>query len=257
MISDAGKMPTALSIRRVAVEEPTAWLEAGWRDLWRAPAASLSYGLVFAVLGWLLAFGLGAAGLGSLMLPLAGGFILIAPLAAVGLYDISRRLERGQPVSLGQALSAWQRNGDQIGLMGVALLLTLFTWIVVALVLFAIFFRGAPPSLAMFVAQLVASADNIPFLIFGTLAGGLLAAFAFAISVVSLPMLLDRDITVIEAIAASLAAVRGNAMVMLGWAATLAVLAGVGLATFFVGLIITLPLAGHASWHAYRALIRD
>lgn len=257
MISDAGKTPTALSIRRVAVEEPTAWLEAGWRDLWRAPAASLAYGLVFAAIGWGLAFGLSAAGLSSLMLPLAGGFVLVAPLAAVGLYEISRRLELGEPAGLGDALAAWRRNGEQIGLMGVALLLTLFAWIVVALVLFAIFFRGAPPSLAAFAAQLVMSADNIPFLIIGTVVGGALAAFAFAISAVSLPMLMDRDVTVVEAMAASLAAVRRNATVMIGWAATLAVLAGLGLATFFVGLIVTLPLAGHASWHAYRALIRD
>lgn len=260
MTSNIRKAPAAtavIHIRKVAIEEPTAWLEAGWRDLWHAPAVSLSYGLAFAAAGWLLAFGLVSAGLGSLILPLAAGFLLIGPLAAVGLYEASRRHARGETVRLRDAVFAWRRNADQIGLMGVALLVALFVWIQVALVLFALFFQGSPPSLAAFGAELVSSLDNLPFLILGTAAGGALAALVFAISAVSLPMLLDRDVTAFDAIAASIAAVRRNAAVMIGWAATLALLGSIGIATFFVGLIVTLPLAGHASWHAYRALVRD
>jgi uncharacterized membrane protein len=247
----------ALGVRRVGIEEPTAWLEAGWHDLWRSPASSLSYGLAFAVFGWALAFGLEAAGLGSLILPLAAGFMLIGPLAAVGLYELSRCHALGQPATLRGALGAWRRNGDQIGMMGVALLVALFAWIQVALIIFALFFRGAPPSLAAFGAQLVSSTDNIPFLVIGTLAGGVLAAVVFSVSAVSLPMLLDRQVTAAEAVIASIAAVRRNRAVMLGWGLTLALLTGLGVATGFLGLIVTLPLAGHASWHAYRGLIQE
>lgn len=260
MMSDKTASPanvTALGIRRVGVEEPTAWLEAGWRDLWRSPVVSMSYGLVFAVLGWGLTFGLVAVGLGSLVLPLAAGFLLIGPLAAVGFYEVSRRHERGQPVGLASALLAWRRNAEQIGLMGVALLVAQFAWIQVALILFALFFTGAPPSLAAFGAQLVSSTDNVPFLVIGTAAGAVLALTVFAISVVSLPMLLDRDVTVADAILASIAAFRRNAVVLTGWGITITLLTALGIATAFVGLIITLPLVGHASWHAYRALVRE
>jgi len=260
MMSDKTASPSmvsALGIRRVGVEEPTAWLEAGWRDLWHNPVVSLSYGLVFAALGWALTFGLGAIGLGSLILPLAGGFMLIGPLAAVGLYEVSRRHESGQPVDLSTALSAWRRNGDQIGLMGVVLLVTLFAWTQVALIIFALFFSGAPPSLAAFGAQLVSSTDNVLFLAIGSAAGAVLAVVAFALSVVSLPMLLDRQVTVADAILASLMAFRRNALVLTGWGITLTLLTALGIATAFIGLIITLPLAGHASWYAYRALVRQ
>lgn len=259
MISETSKSPapvSALKVRKVAIEEPTLWLEAGWRDFRRAPVLSVIYGLAFAAFGWGLAFGLEIAGLGSLILPLAAGFLLISPLAAVGLYEISRNHERGRSVSLFDAIVAWRRNADQIGMMGVALLVSLFAWIHVALIIFAMFFRGSPPTLAAFVGQLYAL-ENVPFLLIGTAAGGILAAAVFAISVVSLPMLLDRQVTAAEAILTSIAAVRRNAAVMTGWAGTLAVLGFIGLATAFVGLIVTLPVAGYASWHAYRAMVRD
>lgn len=252
----AQSLGITVSVRKVTVEESGRWLAAGWRDLRRSPAVSLSWGLLFVAVSYGLFFGLSAAGMGSLILPLAAGFMLVGPLAAVGLYEVSRRHEAGEPVRLMDTVMAWRRNPDQIGLMGVLLLVAMFAWIQVALVLFAIFFQGSPPSLAAFAGDLTSGLHNLPFLTLGTIAGGFLAAAVFAVSAVSLPMLLDRKVTAAEAVAASLLAVRSNWQVMIGWAATIALLTGIGIATFFLGLAITLPLVGHATWHAYRSLVR-
>ncbi len=250
-------LTTAISVRRVTVEDSGRWLAAGWADLCHAPVLSLSWGVLFVAISHALFFGLAALGLDSLILPLAAGFMLVGPLAAVGLYEISRRLEKGEPLTLAASVMAWRRNSTQIGLMGVLLLVAMFAWIQVALVLFAMFFHGSPPTLAAFLAELTGGLDNVPFLAVGAIAGGLLAAAVFSVSVISLPMLLDRDVTAADAVAASLMAVRANWRVMIGWAATIAVIAGMGLATFFIGLAVALPLLGHASWHAYRSLVAE
>ncbi len=246
----------AIAIRRIGIDEPTAWLAAGWHDMMQVPVVSLGYGAIFMLVSQFLFLGLTTLDLGSLILPLAGGFLLIGPLAAVGFYEISRRLERGEAARLGDAFLAWRENADQIALMGVALLVAMFVWIQVALILFALFFEGSPPTLTAFVAELFSGWHNVPFLLIGTIAGGILAALVFAISVVSVPMLLDRDVTAPVAIITSLRAVQANWRVLIGWAATIAVLTALGIVTFFVGLLVVMPLLGHASWHAYRAVVR-
>lgn len=249
-------LTTNIAVRQVTMEESGRWLAAGWADMRRSPVASLSWGLLFVAISHGLFFGLSAVGLGSMILPLAAGFLLVGPLSAVGLYEISRRHETGEPVTAHASFTAWRRNPTQIGLIGVLLLVALFAWIQVALILFALFFQGSPPDLATFVAQLTGSLDNLPFLVVGTVAGGVLAAAVFSLSAVSLPMLLDRNVTAADAVYASLMAVRTNWRVMAGWAATIVVITGMGIATFFFGLALALPLLGHASWHAYRSLVR-
>lgn len=242
-------------IRQVTVDESSRWLASGWADLLANRRISVGYGLIFVIAAWLLFGGLGWLGLDSLILPLAGGFLLVGPVAAVGLYEISHRREQGLPVSLGAALGAWRRNPTQIGMMGVLLLLAFIVWLQVALLIFAAFFGAGPPTLQGFLAEAVVSPFAVPFLMVGTVAGAVLAAIVFAISAVSLPMLVDREATVAEAVATSLRAVGANWRVMTGWAAMIALIGAVGLATFFIGLAVALPLLGHASWHAYRALV--
>ncbi len=245
-----------IAIRTIDNEASTHWLTLGWRDMMRSPGISFGWGALFVAISYVLFFGLSALGLSSLILPLAAGFLLVGPLAAVGLYEVSRRHEHGLPVTVRDSVLAWRRN-PQIGLMGVLLLVAMFAWIQVALILFAMFFLGAPPTLAAFVAELTSGLHNLPFLVLGTLAGGVLAASVFAVSVVSLPLLLDRpEITAADAVVASWNAAVANWRVMIGWAATVAVVAGLGILTFFLGLLVALPLLGHANWHAYRALVR-
>lgn len=242
------------AIRRVSVEESGRWLAAAWTDILRSPLISLGYGLAFTAVSLLLFFGLNYAGLGSMVLPLAGGFMLVGPLAAMGLYEVSRRHETDEPVDL-SVLAAFRRNGSQIGIMGVVLLLIMFVWTELAILIFAFFFHAAPPALDNFVIDILTSTASLPFLLVGTLVGGVLAALAFTVSAVSLPMLIDRDVSAVTAMATSIDAVRANWRVMIGWAALIALITGAGIATFFIGLVLALPLVGYASWHAYRAMV--
>jgi uncharacterized membrane protein len=243
-------------IRKVELDRPWAWLAAGWRDFTRAPAVSAVYGVAFAVAGYLVTLGLWLLDWEYLILPMVCGFLIVGPLLAVGLYETSRRLDAGEPVSVGAAFLAWRRNAGQIGLLGVALLLFLFLWTRIAALLFMLYFGLTPPSFDDLFAQTFLTASALPFLIIGSAVGGALAAFAYAISVVSVPLLLDRpESNVITAIATSFVAVRENLATMAFWAVLIAAFAGAGLITLYLGLIVTLPLIGYASWHAYRDLV--
>lgn len=245
----------ALAIRLVTEEHPWRWLSAGWQDLRQAPAVSLAYGALISVVSFILTAGLYLADLLYLLLPLAAGFMFLGPLIAVGLYEVSRRLESGEPVTFRDAVTAWRRNFPQIAGMGLVLMLFMLVWIRLAMLIFALFFSGTPASWEALINILFFSLDGIPFLAVGTAVGGVLAVLAFAISAISLPLLLDRDIGVIGAIGLSFEATHRNWRVMIGWAGLIALFTAGGLATAYVGLIVTLPLIGHASWHAYRDLV--
>jgi len=245
----------ALPVQRVGVEAPWAWLSAGWRDFRSAPAVSLTYGAGFVAVSFLLTFGLWAADLLYLVLPLAAGFMFLGPVVCVGLYEVSRRLERGQQVTLRDAVMAWRANPGSIAVMGLLLMMFLLVWIRIAFLIFALFFGGQPPSWEFLVTTLFFTTEGIPFLIAGTAVGGLLAAVAFAFSAVALPLLLDRDVGALSAMVTSIAAVVRNWRVLIGWGALIVLFTSAGLVTFYIGLAVTLPLIGHASWHAYRDLV--
>lgn len=135
------------------------------------------------------------------------------------------------------------------------LLILYLTWLMLALLIFAVFYNERPPALDSFMVEVLLAPQAPLFLIVGTAVGGILASLAFSISVVALPMMLDRNVSAIYAMAASIETTRKNTKVMVGWAAMIALITLFGMATFFVGLAIALPLVGHASWHAYRAMI--
>lgn len=243
------------SVRRIAADRPWEWLAAGWRDLRRAPAISLGYGLAFTLAGMLLTLAVARVRLWHLVVPLAAGFMLVGPILAVGLYEASRRLERGERVRPRDALCAWRRNAGQIGLLALALTLFLLAWVRLATLLFALFYGDSPPGLETFVRDVLFAPRAVQFFLLSTAIGAALAALVFAISAVSIPMLLDRDVDVVTAIGASLAAVRRNPESMAVWAGLIVLFVGAGLVTAYIGLILALPLIGHATWHAYRDLI--
>lgn len=244
-----------LRVRMIPLDRPWFWLAEGWRDLTDHAAVSLAYGAILVIISFALTLGLIMAGLDYLLLPLAAGFFFVAPLLAVGLYECSRRRQAGLPVTLGAALGAWRANPSQIAYMGLILMLFHLAWVRVATLLYALFFGQANPSLDSLVNTLLFSPMSLPFLAVGTLTGAVLAAIVFAIGAVSLPMLLDRDVDVITAITTSFAAVLHNWRPMALWAALIVIFTAIGMALFYVGLAVALPLVGHASWYAYRDLV--
>lgn len=240
-------------LRLVPPDRPWAWLAAGWGDLLRAPGVSLAYGGAVVIFSYGLLYLLLRTDLLYLLLPMAGAFFLIGPMLAIGLYETSRRLETGRPVSVGAALMAW-RGRPQVAVFGVVLLVLHLAWVRTALLLFALFFSGAPVSLMHLVNMTLLSADGLPFLVVGTLIGLGFATVTFMIAAISVPLLLDRGGDVITAVITSIVVVRRNWRAMLLWAVLIVGFTGIGIATAFVGLAVVLPLMGYATWHAYRDL---
>lgn len=247
------------AVRRISPEAPWTWLATAWRQIWRAPRIALGYGLVFAAISSGLVVLLWAFGALPLILPLAGGFLLIGPLLAVGLYELARRLSADEPVALRPVVLVKTAAPTQIAYMGALLLVAYLVWVRIAFLLVALFIgigEDLPP-LHTFFSELFFTWDGIGLLSVGTAIGGVIAFVIFALTAVSIPMLVDRDIDVITAMITSVAAVKANFGPMLLWAWLILLLIACGVATGFVGLVVTFPLVGMATWHAYKSLIAD
>lgn len=261
-MSEHVSVPTTPAGRTVVIRDidpgrPWVWLQKAWSDFRRAAAIDLTFGAVIAGAGALLVALAVDLGYWHVVVPLVTGFMLVGPILAVGLYDVSRRLERGLPLDVTEIATAWRANPTQIALMGFGLMALLLVWVRIAMLIFALFYGTAPVSPDRFLTETFLSFDSVPFVIVGCAVGFVLACIAFAISAVSIPMLLDRDVDVLTAVATSVAAVRRNWNVMATWAALIVLFVGAGLMTAFVGLIIAMPLIGHATWHAYRDLVGE
>ncbi len=235
-------------VRAIGMDAPWRWLRKAFADLRAAPAASLFYGTVLALMGFLLTrYYAGAVGLAF-----TTGFLLVGPFLVIGLYDISRRRERGEALRLAPTLAAWRANAPAIGFYALILTLTLAVWIRVSVVLVALFYPDGVPN----VAELLHTPDAWAFLLAYAGAGGGLALLVFATSAVSLPMLLDRrNMDVISAMIVSFNVLRRNFAPMMLWAAIIVALIGLGFASWYVGLVVAVPLIGHGAWHAYREAV--
>lgn len=241
--------------RIVPFDAPWVWLSAGWRDMWQTPALSLIYGAAFAVAAAAMAAGLSWLSLAPAFPVLAGGFLLIGPLVAVGLYEISRCNALGQSVSLGSVVQAGLAARGQLSFFGAALLLIYFFWMQIAALLFMLFLGSSslpPPS--EFMRTLLFTPQGLGLLVAGSVVGAVLATVVFAISCVGVPMLYVRSVDVMTAARASIAAVAANPQAMLLWAGLIVVMMGAGFATLLIGLVLAFPLIGHATWHAYEAI---
>jgi uncharacterized membrane protein len=237
-------------VREVSAGAPWTWIRRGWDDLRAAPMPSLFYGAAFALMGWLLHLSLGH---GEYVLALSTGFLLVAPFFAVGIYDLSRRRDRGEPPRLAPTLTAWRGNAPAIGLYAVILALLLAVWLRVSVVVVALFFTGGMLDIAHLPQELLSKTEGQVFVGVYLAAGAGFALLVFATSVVSIPMLLDREkMDALTAMIVSFNAVRLNFIPMVQWAGTIAVLIGLGMGLYYVGLVIFMPVIGHASWHAYR-----
>jgi uncharacterized membrane protein len=241
-------------IAPIGVEAPWGWLSAGWRDVWHKPLLSLGYGAAFTFGGLLITAGFWWVGLAALIPVACGAFMLIGPILAVGLYEMSRRYAAAEPFTLRDILFVRSAARLQLWYLGFALMFLILVWMQVAMWLFAIFTAGDYPPLGDFVDFLINTPTGLGLVILGTALGGVIAFTVFAISAISVPMLMVEDVDFWTAIMHSVTAVKRNPRPMLVWAWLIAWLVGFGLASFFVGLILVFPLVGHATWHAYEEL---
>lgn len=249
-------IPQALpAVREITFDHPWRWLAAGWSDLRANPGLSLGYGAIFVVVSYLITYALVTGEMFFLVPALAAGFFLVAPLLGIGLYAASRSHELGVPAHFGQLAEAWRGNHIHLTAMGLALMIMLLVWMMLANLIFALFFKGIVPTWENFIPEVFLSGNSPLFLLAGIGGGAVIAFFVFAMSAVSVPMLMDRRVDVMTAIQTSLHAVRVNLLPMLLWAVLIVLFVGAGLATFYLGLLVTMPLVGHATWHAYRDLV--
>lgn len=244
-------------IRSISYADLGAVLKAGWHDFRRAPAFGLFFASFFVLGGWLVFLQLDYVERSFWIIPTALGFPLLAPFLAVGLYCVSRRLERGEPLDWGEILGLVFREKDrQMPSMAVVIIMIFMFWIFVAHMIFALFLGLAPMTNILTDWQTtIFSPDGMKMLVVGSLVGAALGLMLYSLTVISLPLLLDREIDFITAMITSWQLVVTNPGPMLAWAALIAVLVVLALIPGFLGLFIVMPVLGHASWHLYRRAV--
>jgi uncharacterized membrane protein len=252
-VSATGELVAAgIPVRHAPPEAVARWMGAGWRDFRRSPGPGLAVGLFCAVVGWAIVAAMWSAQSAVLILPLVTGFMLAAPLLAVPLYEASRRLSRGERAGGGTLLAGFARNSWGIGFMAALLMLFLYGWLRVATMIWFLFFGLDLPPLGAFLATALA---DYAFVVTSFGIGGILAAFVFAVSAVSLPMLVDRPVDAMTAAMTSLRACLANPFTMALWAVVIATLTLIGIGAGLLGLVLVVPWIGHATWHAYAELV--
>ncbi|KPQ07215.1 MAG: putative integral membrane protein [Rhodobacteraceae bacterium HLUCCA12] len=238
----------------IALSDLRAVLLLGWRDFTRAPLFGVLFSAVYVVGGLILYAIFAAAAAEWWFIPIAVGFPILAPFAAVGLYEVSRQLERGHAPALGAVLGCvFAQKDRQVPSMSMVILLVFMFWVFIAHTIFALFFGLQP--IAGSTWSMLATPNGLMMLGVGSLIGGVMAAIFYALTVVSLPLLLDREVDFITAMIASFGSVTANPGPMIAWAGVIA--AGLFLAMLpgFLGLFVALPVFGHASWHLYRRVL--
>lgn len=251
----APKPPERLYVRGLPAGAALGWLRAGWADLWANPGPSLTYGILLALLSWAVLWLLYATGLLYLALPAISGFLIVGPFFAIGLYENSRRRSEGQSTILSEMILFRPRSPAQLAYAGLVLGLLVLAWIRAADLLYALFFGLSPfPGAEHALVNVLTTPRGWALIVTGTLVGGLFAAFAFAISVFSVPMIVFRDTDALTAMGKSFVMTVQNLRPLIAWGAIVAI--GLALATLtgFVGLIIVFPVLGHGTWHVWRAI---
>lgn len=249
----AAASPAAtLVFHPLGLRDPFRWLASGARDLLAAPGIAAFYGLCF----WGMALLLGWVFRSSpeYTMSLVSGCLLLGPFLAMGLYETSRRREAGLPPALGESITCWDGHMGSMGMLVLVLIVLELLWGRASLVVFAVFFNTGMPSTTG-VMQAVFNPQNWQFVLVYLMVGGVFAALVFATTVISIPMILDRDTDALTAGIASMRVVLDNPGVMLLWGALITLLVLLSLLPWGAGLLVVGPLLGHASWHAYRAAV--
>jgi len=248
------KMPV---IRKVAVNDITAALKEGIADFIACPLYGLFFGSIYTIGGLAILAMLTTFDMSWMIIPIAIAFPFIGPFVAVGLYEVSRRRAAGVPLKFSEILSVIIAQKErQFGLMAFAIMCIFWIWIFQVRLLLAVFLGFQSfPSVAAFIKVVTTTPEGIGFITLGTAIGAVLAFVLFCTTVIAIPLLLDRDIDVISAIITSFKTVLQNPMVMIGWGITVAALAILALLPYFLGILIVLPILGHATWHLFERVI--
>jgi len=244
-------------IRKIGLSDLSDALRLGWEDFKAVPSHAIILCVIYPVLGLVLFRMVLGYSVLPLLFPLAAGFTLIGPFAALGLYELSRRRERGEEAAAWDAINVLRAPSFGAMLAVGALLLALFvTWIATADAIYVATFGHAPAAtIPDFATRVLTTPEGWSLIIVGCGVGFLFAVVALCVSVVSFPLMLDRHATAIDAIRTSLRAVMKNPLAMAAWGLIVAVLLMIGSLPFFVGLAIVLPVLGHATWHLYRKVV--
>lgn len=245
------------AIRTVRLSAPFGWLAEGWRDLMKAPAPLLLYGLGVAVASFALCYGVYATNGAFWVMALTAGFVIIAPVLAMGPYEAGRRIDLGERPGLGQILFVRSAFRQDVAYLSLLLVLIYFLWGRVAQIVYGLSTYQIHRDLESLVAFAVGSSEGRVMLLTGTLTGGVLAFVTYALVVVSAPMLLNPNANVFAAVATSVRAVNANFFPLLLWAVIITGLLLLSAATGFLALIVIFPWLGLASWRAYRSLADD
>ena len=252
--SQTGRQPP--EILEIDVSDLRAALLAGWHDFRRAPLFGLFFASVYVAGGWLITWAMTAQGQIWWTLIAGAGFPILGPFIACGFYEVSRRLERGEPLAWSGVLGAVFRQKDgQIPSMAVVVVVFFLFWNFLGHMIFALFLGRATMTNISSSLEVFLTPEGLSMLAMGTVVGAGFAGVLFALTVVSLPMLMDREVDFITAMITSFGLVTQNPVTMVIWGTVIAVLLFAGMALWFLGLFVVLPLLGHATWHLYRRAI--
>jgi uncharacterized membrane protein len=245
------------AIRTISLSAPFGWLAEGWRDLMKAPASLFLYGLGLAAASFALCYGVYVTNGAFWVLVLTIGFVMVAPILAMGPYEAGRRIELGERPGLGQILFVRAAFRQDVAYLSLLLVMIYFLWGRVAQIVYGLSTYQIHRDIDSLVAFAVGSEEGRAMLLTGTVTGGVLAFVTFALVVVSVPMLLNPHANVFAAVATSVRAVNANFFPLLLWAVIITALLLLSAATGFLALIVIFPWLGLASWRAYRSLVQD
>ena len=249
-------MPAAAAAPEVRTLTPAdlrAAIALGWQDFRHAPGFGLFFSAVYVLGGMALVYILAVSGQIWWTLPAAAGFPILGPFIAAGLYEVSRRIELGEALNWPAVLGVILRQKDrQIPSMAAVIVVFFLFWNFLSHMIFALFMGMQAMTNVTSSFGVFLTANGVTMLLVGTGVGAVFAGLLFSLTVVSLPLLLDRELDFVTAMIASVSTVRENPVTMLIWGITIATLLFIGMLPMFLGLFIVLPVLGHASWHLYR-----
>lgn len=244
--------PALPAIKQVPYSAPISWLKRGWKDFVSTRYQGAFYGLVFVLMGYAIAWVYATRW--QLTMGLVGSFFLMGPFLCSGIYDLSRQYELTGKASLLASLTCWRRNTSSIAFFAIVLTFAMIVWGRVSLILFALLSTTSFPTLQGVLRQIF-SIQNPQFLLLWAGVGFVFASIVFALGVISAPMMLDRKSDTLSAIFSSVRSVHTNPKALYLWAVLVVLIIGLSLVAGFIPLLVTAPVIGHATWHAYRDLV--